>query len=65
MLLTRFTFLKWILICFSFYLYSIKKLKSKNDRKLRQKQHRLAARAAHQDKNEVIAADVPAKRGKV
>ncbi|XP_057176723.1 E3 ubiquitin-protein ligase TTC3 isoform X2 [Triplophysa rosa] len=41
---------------------SIKKLKSKNDRKLRQRQHRLAARAEHQDKNEVIAADVPAKR---
>ncbi|XP_056593073.1 E3 ubiquitin-protein ligase TTC3 isoform X2 [Triplophysa dalaica] len=41
---------------------SIKKLKSKNDRKLRQKQHRLAARADHLDENDVIAADVPAKR---
>lgn len=41
---------------------SMKKLKSKNDRKLRRKQHRLAACAPHQDKNEVIAADVPAKR---
>ncbi|KAA0704441.1 E3 ubiquitin-protein ligase TTC3 [Triplophysa tibetana] len=41
---------------------SIKKLKSKNDRKLRQKQHRLAARAEHQDENDVIAADVLAKR---
>ncbi|KAF4108623.1 E3 ubiquitin-protein ligase TTC3 isoform X2 [Onychostoma macrolepis] len=38
---------------------SIKKLKSKNERKLRRKQHKLATLSACQEKNEVMAADGP------
>ncbi|XP_065120960.1 E3 ubiquitin-protein ligase TTC3 isoform X1 [Paramisgurnus dabryanus] len=41
---------------------SIKKMKSKNDKKLRRKQHRLTACAAPRERNEVIPADDPAKR---
>lgn len=45
---------------------SIKKLKSKNDRKLRRKQQKLARRSAGQERDEVTTADAPkelAERG--
>ncbi|KAL1267240.1 hypothetical protein QQF64_002915, partial [Cirrhinus molitorella] len=38
---------------------SIKKLKSKNERKIRRKQHKLATRSACQEKKEVTAPDAP------